>query len=50
MVKRGKAMNTLKGVEKQLASRPYTTVQLFSATTKLGVDEARDAVAGYFSG
>lgn len=48
--KRGKAMNVFQGVKKQLASRPYTTVQLFSAQSRLGVDQARGVLRTFLEG
>ncbi|NKB63401.1 MAG: YihA family ribosome biogenesis GTP-binding protein [Gammaproteobacteria bacterium] len=38
---RGKAINTLQSVRKELKSAPLTSVQLFSSLKKEGVDEAR---------
>ncbi|MEM7195187.1 MAG: ribosome biogenesis GTP-binding protein YihA/YsxC [Pseudomonadota bacterium] len=43
--KRGKSANTLHGVKKQLNDKPSTSVQLFSALKKQGVDEARDRLS-----
>ena len=45
--KRGKALNILQAVSKDLQSQPQTTVQLFSAANKQGVDEARKHLTGY---
>jgi GTP-binding protein len=47
--KRGKAMNIFQGVKKELATKPQTTVQLFSAAAKQGVAEARIALTGFLS-
>lgn len=43
--KRGKAMNTFQGVKKELTDQPRTTVQLFSAQSRQGVDEARKTIS-----
>lgn len=48
--KRGKSLNVFQGVKKELASQPQTTVQLFSATKKQGIDEAREALKIFLSG
>ena len=47
--KRGKASNVLHAVREQLQGRPQTTVQLFSALKKQGVDEARQQLAVLFA-
>ena len=47
--KRGKALNILQTVSKDLHSQPQTTVQLFSAPNKQGVDEARQHLHDYLS-
>lgn len=47
--KRAKALNILHTVSKDLKTQPQTTVQLFSATNKQGVDEARKHLARYLS-
>ena len=43
--KRGKASSILLGVKKELIDAPMTTVQLFSALKKEGVDQARSSLA-----
>ena len=45
--KRGKAMNILQSVRKQLVDQPLTSVQLFSASSRQGVDEARSVITGF---
>ena len=45
--KRAKALNILQAVSQDLKSQPQTTVQLFSAAKKQGVDEARKHLTGY---
>lgn len=47
--KRGRAMNTLQGVKKELAAQPATTLQLFSAQNGQGVAEAREVISGFLS-
>jgi GTP-binding protein len=47
--KRGKAMNVFQSVQRELKSKPLTTVQLFSAQTKQGVDEASDALREFLT-
>lgn len=42
--KRGKSMNIFQAVSKELKSQPRTSVQLFSAPHRQGVDEARQAL------
>jgi GTP-binding protein len=44
---RGQAKTALLGLERQLAGRERTTIQLFSALTRAGVDEARDAIVRF---
>jgi len=41
---RGAAQNTLLAVQRELAALPLCTVQLFSATKRLGLDEARQQI------
>lgn len=43
--KRGKAMNTLQSVKRDLRDHPDTTVQLFSALKRQGVEEARATIS-----
>ncbi|WP_416224128.1 ribosome biogenesis GTP-binding protein YihA/YsxC [Thiohalophilus sp.] len=43
-LKRGPAQNTLLAVRKQLADYPQTSLQLFSATKKQGLEEALNVV------
>lgn len=45
--KRTKALNILQAVNKDLKYQPQTTVQLFSAQNKQGVEEARGHLTGY---
>ncbi len=47
--KRGKALNILQAVSKDLISQPQTTVQLFSVPGKQGVDEARKQLTEYLN-
>ena len=47
--KRGKAMNTLQAVTRQLRDKPRTSVQLFSAQSRMGVEEARDTVQDFLA-
>ncbi len=45
--KRGKAMNVFHSVDRELRSQPRTSVQLFSAQARQGVQEARQALTGF---
>jgi len=45
--KRGKTTSILQSVRKAIKDQPETTVQLFSASKKQGVEEAREAVSGF---
>ena len=45
--KRGKAMNVFQSVTRELKSHPQTTLQLFSAMRKEGVDEARKKLSSF---
>jgi len=47
--KRGKAMNALQAVNRQLRDKPRTSVQLFSAQSRVGVEEAREAVQDFLA-
>ena len=47
--KRVKAMNTLQAVTRQLRDKPRTSVQLFSAQSRMGVEEARDTVQDFLA-
>ena len=47
--KRGKALNILKTVSKQLIDQPLTTVQLFSVPGRQGVDEARKQLSDFLT-
>ena len=47
--KRGKALNILQAINKELKSQPQTTIQLFSAPHKQGVDEARKQLTDYLN-
>ena len=42
----GAAKNTLQAVQKELKAAGLTSVQLFSATAKTGLDEARETITG----
>ena len=46
-LKKGRALNAHRGVVRELDTRPYTTVQLFSARTRQGMNEARDKVSRF---
>jgi GTP-binding protein len=46
-LKRGPAQNTLLSVRKQLADYPQASVQLFSATKKLGMEEALNVLSDW---
>ena len=48
--KRGKASGVLQSVRKEIKGQPETTVQLFSASKKQGVKEAREAVSEFLLG
>lgn len=47
--KQGRAMNIYRSVCKELEPHAGTTVQLFSARTRLGVEEAREILTGFLS-
>ncbi len=44
-----KAQNIFQGVKQALASRPQTSVQLFSAAARQGVDEAQEILRGFLT-
>ena len=48
--KRGRAGEVLRRVREELKSEPETTVQLFSAVRKQGVEEASEAITGFLLG
>ena len=48
--KRGKASGVLQSVRKEIKGQPETTVQLFSASKKQGVKEAREVVSEFLLG
>lgn len=47
---RGKAGNVLQGVRRELDGQPGISLQLFSATAPLGVDEARAQITAWLRG
>ena len=47
--KRGRALNILQAVSKDLQSQPQTTVQLFSVPNKQGIAEARQYLTDYLN-
>jgi len=46
-LKRGRALNAHQAVIRELDARPATTVQLFSARNRQGMEEARDRVSRF---
>ena len=46
-LKKGRALNTHRAVVRELDTRPDTTVQLFSARNRQGMNEARDKVSRF---